>query len=119
MAAEKIGLRAPNCSTRCLITRDGASPHPFLALHPPTDILEQRLELKELLRYLKAKALFDCREFRRSAANLILDRIFEYLTVTKHTHTQVLREHTQVLRDKMRLVEIGPEAIAVVEELHE
>ncbi|GAB0136167.1 hypothetical protein EsDP_00004479 [Epichloe bromicola] len=73
-----------DCSERCLYQAakwaaellnalpdhgiDEPSSHSLLNLILTTGTLEQRLELKEVPKYLKAKALFDCHEFQRSAA---------------------------------------------------
>lgn len=53
--------------------------HPFASFVPSTDAFEQRRELKELPRYLKAKALLDCHEFQRCAA------VFLPATLSEHT----------------------------------
>lgn len=51
-------------------------PNPILT----TGTVEQRLELKEVPKYLKAKALFDCHEFQRSAAVFLPSSFLELPT---------------------------------------
>lgn len=49
----------------------------FLNLNLQTDATEKRIEAKEVPKYLKAKALFDCHEFLRCAAVFLPSSFFE------------------------------------------
>lgn len=59
---------------------DVPSLHSLPNLILTTGTVEQRLELKEVPKYLKAKALFDCHEFQRSAAVFLPSSFLELPT---------------------------------------
>ncbi|OAA34109.1 Cdc23 [Metarhizium rileyi] len=98
-----------DCSERCLYLSakwaaellnalpghgvDGASSHSLPNPIPTTGIAEQHLELKEVPKYLKAKALFDCHEFQRSAAVFLPSSFLELPTLASLRESQPNRDN--------------------------
>lgn len=72
---------------------DGASSHSLPNPIPTTGIAEQHLELKEVPKYLKAKALFDCHEFQRSAAVFLPSSFLELPTLASLRESQPNRDN--------------------------